>query len=117
MWYLYAACDVVADDFGAGWFGSIVVEAAASSKPVVTYVDETVMGDLFTWHPILNRRLPADIASTFLSLYRSKYLLSETGRISRIWFEEFFSSTAARRYLLSIVHEALAVENASEHAM
>lgn len=44
---LYAVADVVADDFGAGWFGYVALEGAAMAKPVVTHVDPTAMADLY----------------------------------------------------------------------
>ena len=49
----YRESDVVADDFGAGWFGGVAIEGAACGNPVLNAVDEGVMEALYPDHPFL----------------------------------------------------------------
>ncbi|MBT9585627.1 hypothetical protein IV102_19960 [bacterium] len=92
---LYSASDVVADDFGAGWFGSIVVEALSIGRPVVTYVDEQVMSQLYPYHPLVNARLPDEIAAALVHLSQQPHLRQELGLKGRQWVEEFHSYDGA----------------------
>ena len=99
----YAAADVVADEFGIGWFGSVVVEGLAMGKPVLCHVDEDVMKQLYPWHPILSPRTPDEIASTLGELYRDPEARLRRGERGRAWAVEFHSlEQAAARYVRQI---------------
>jgi glycosyltransferase involved in cell wall biosynthesis len=87
----YSIADVVADDFGIGWFGSVVLEALSISRPVVTYIDENVMKRLYPWHPILSARTEEEIANHFMALYHDEKLKKEIGKRGRAWVEAFHS--------------------------
>jgi glycosyltransferase involved in cell wall biosynthesis len=87
----YSIADVVADDFGVGWFGSVVIEALSISRPVITYIDEKVMGRIYPWHPILSAKTEEEIADHLVSLYRDEILKREIGQRGRTWIEEFHS--------------------------
>jgi glycosyltransferase involved in cell wall biosynthesis len=87
----YSIADVVADDFGIGWFGSVVIEALSIGRPVITYIDEKVMGRIYPWHPILSARTEEEIAGHLMSLYRDEKFKREIGGRGRIWIEEFHS--------------------------
>lgn len=96
---LYSISDVVADEFGTGWFGSIVVEGLSMSKPVLCYLDQRVMTTLYPWHPILAPRAPDDIATCLTELYRDPDGRKRRGELGRKWAEEFHSiDRAATRY-------------------
>ena len=106
----YAAADVVADEFGIGWFGSVVVEGLSMGKPVLCHVDEAVMKQLYPWHPILSPRTPAEIASTLGELYRDPEGRRERGERGRTWAVEFHSiERAAARYVEQIEEVARAI--------
>jgi glycosyltransferase involved in cell wall biosynthesis len=92
---LYSVADVVADDFGAGWFGSIILEALSVQKPVINYLDEEAMNILYPWHPILSCNTAESIANTLYKLYSDENFKLETGKKSRKWIEEFHSSEKA----------------------
>ncbi len=58
---LYAVADVRPVDFGVGWFGVVVLEALSGAVPLLCYVDEDIMSQLYPWHPIVTAREPAEI--------------------------------------------------------
>ena len=68
---LYDRADVVLGEFGVGWFGYVVLEAAATGTPVVSHVDARAMAELYPWHPILDSLSPAGIAERLEELARS----------------------------------------------
>ncbi len=87
----YSIADMVADEFGIGWFGSIVVEGMACSKPTLCYVDEEVMKQLYPWHPILSSNDPEVIADIIYKYYQDRDAALKHGILSRKWVEEFHS--------------------------
>lgn len=68
----YSISDIVADEFATGWFGSIVIEGMACSKPTFCYVDEKVMQQLYPWHPIISSKDPDELAEMIAAFYFSK---------------------------------------------
>jgi glycosyltransferase involved in cell wall biosynthesis len=87
----YSIADIVADDFGVGWFGYVVVESMACGKPAICYVDESVMKQLYPWHPIISEREPEKIADRITEFYFDKGKAKQHGELSRKWVEEFHS--------------------------
>lgn len=99
----YSIADVVVDEFGIGWFGSIVVEGLACARPVMCYVDEDVMRGLYPWHPIVSPRTSAEIATALGQLYLDPSARRALGERGRAWVEEFHSfDGAAGRYVQQI---------------
>jgi glycosyltransferase involved in cell wall biosynthesis len=94
---LYAAADAVADDFGVGWFGSVVLEGCAAGKPVVSYIDEEIMRTLYPWHPIVNAKTDEDVALRLRELFESREKRKEIGRRGRVWIDEFHSGRRLAR--------------------
>lgn len=89
---LYAASHVTADDFGAGWFGSIVLEACACERPVLTYVDEGAMARMYPWHPFVNAHTPGEIADALGRLHASPAERAAIGSRGRAWVAEFHAT-------------------------
>lgn len=94
---LYSISSVVLDDFGAGWYGSIVIESLACGTPVITYVPEDMMNNVFPWHPIQIAQAPQQIADSLSKLYHNQPLLNELRSKSRRWVQEFHSHEAISR--------------------
>ncbi len=101
---LYSLSDLVVDEFGIGWFGSIVVEAAACSKPIMCYLDQEVMQELYPWHPIISVNTPETIAEEIAKLYYDKNYSTLKGIEGRNWALEFHSSiNAGKKYAKELV--------------
>ena len=90
--HLYMNCFAVADDFGVGWFGSIVLEGLSMSKPVFCYVDEVGMKKLYPWHPILSMRNPEEIAKTINKLIEDEMFYDRVGKAGRNWIMQYHDS-------------------------
>lgn len=87
----YSISDIVADEFATGWFGSIVIEGMACSKPTFCYVDEQVMKQLYPWHPVISSKDPEELAELISAFYFDKEKKEEHGALSRKWVTEFHS--------------------------
>lgn len=102
---LYSIADVVADDFGIGWFGSVVLEAFSIGCPVISYVNEQVMKFLYPWHPILSAKSSDDIASYLVDLYKSPEYRNNMGNKGRQWVEDFHSTASASKIYVQRIAE------------
>lgn len=96
----YSIADVVADDFGIGWFGAVVLEGLSVGKPVLSYVDEKVMSTLYPWHPLLSNNTRQGNFNLLKQLYDNPDQRVELGIKGRKWIEQFHSKkSAAKLYL------------------
>jgi glycosyltransferase involved in cell wall biosynthesis len=99
----YSVSDVVVDEFGVGWFGSIVIEGLSMGKPVLCHLDAPVMATLYPWHPILTPRTPVEIATALARLYRDPGERARLGERGRAWAIEFHSLRhSAPRYAAQV---------------
>lgn len=92
---IYSACDVAAGDFGAGWFGSITLEGLALSRPVIGYVDERAMKQMYSWHPLLSSNTVEGNAELIMKLSSDPEFRRERGAAGRRWVEEFHAPASA----------------------
>lgn len=100
---VYGASDVVVDEFGIGWFGSVALEGLAMAKPVVSYVDEGIMSQMYPWHPFLSGRTAEDVAEILTRLASDASARQTTGTQGRAWMESFHSYAAvAPKYAAAI---------------
>lgn len=88
---IYSVCDVITDDYGAGWFGSICIEGFSCSKPVLSYVDEEAMAKIYPWHPFLSSHTAGGNQELIEKLYFNPDFASQQGQLGRKWAEEFHS--------------------------
>lgn len=88
---IYSCCDMVADDFGAGWFGSICVEGFSCSKPVLSYVDEDAMKKIYPWHPFLSSPTVEGNAALIARCYSDRNFAKSQGELGRKWALEYHS--------------------------
>jgi glycosyltransferase involved in cell wall biosynthesis len=93
---LFSISDVVLDDFGAGWYGSIVVEAMSCSCPVITYVNKEIMHNT-PWHPLQVAKTKKEISDLLKFLYKNPEKKQEIACKSRLWIEEFHSETSVSK--------------------
>lgn len=98
---LYSRASVSLDDFGAGWFGSAVLESLSCRCPVITWVDPVFMIDRYQWHPLLLARSESEIAGQLDRMF----LLTQDERTdladrSRHWVQSHFTArSTASNYL------------------
>jgi len=94
---LYSSASATFDDFGAGWFGSVVVEAMACECPVITYISEEVLKDNDN-PPALVAQTAEAICARLVELFRDKEKVRKVGIESRSWIEKHHTDDA--------IHEA-----------
>lgn len=94
---LYRRCDVVADEFGVGWFGYVTLEGLASGRPTMCRLDEAVMSRMYPSHPILNVGSDDAVAMTLAELQADPARCRDVGTEGRAWVEQFHSSRAASK--------------------
>ena len=103
MLAFYGIADVVADDFGVGWFGAVTLESLALGIPVVGYIDEEAMKALYPWHPVLSAPTELQLRDLLERLFLEPAWRTEIGRRGRAWIEEFHSeSKVAERYVSNV---------------
>ncbi len=95
---LYRAADLVADDFGAGWFGTVALEAAACGTPVFNVVDEEPMSVVYPeGHPFITASSASDI-SDWIIQFQDAGTRDDLGKASAEWATEHHNtSDVARR--------------------
>ena len=101
---LYLAADVVASDFGAGWFGYVTLEGLAVGKPVLNHLDAGPMAQLYPdGHPIVEAATPADVCAQLLRLAQDPAERARIGEESRRWVVAHHSfDSAGARYVEAI---------------
>jgi len=98
---LYLASDVVADEFGVGWYGYVTLEALAVGRPVVSYVDAAVMARLYPdGHPIVSARTESEVAEALVALALDGQRRRDLGTRGRTWVVDHHSPGRVRgRYV------------------
>ncbi len=104
---LYSSSDLVVDEFGVGWFGSIVVEGTACSKPTMCYIDEIGMKKMYPWHPVISTNTPEGIAEEIAKLYFDKTYTRQKGKESRSWAVQFHSHENAGKVYAEQIQKLL----------
>jgi glycosyltransferase involved in cell wall biosynthesis len=94
---LYSLSSVVLNDFGAGWYGSVAVEAMSCGSPVISYVDEAVMARTFEWHPFLSTDTAQGVSDFLVDLHSDPHKRERLGVRSREWIEKEHSPQAYLR--------------------
>ena len=102
--HLYSACDVVADDFGVGWFGGVALEGLAFNKDVITYVPDKLMNSIYGSNPFSCCKEPEEIARQLSRLYDLK-INDPSKPNTRKWLEETQNPEVLTRILGQILDE------------
>jgi hypothetical protein len=66
----YSLASVCLDDFGTGWFSSVVVKALSCSCPVKTWVSPEFMVEYYKWHPILLAQTAGEFKEQLMKIYQ-----------------------------------------------
>jgi glycosyltransferase involved in cell wall biosynthesis len=85
---IYSISSAVMDDFGAGWYGSVVVESLSCATPVVTYVPEQALLDEFSWHPLQLAQSEKEIADRLHKLYLDNEYFKMVSEKSVRWIND-----------------------------
>lgn len=112
---MYSMSDVVADDFGVGWFGSVTLEGLSCSKPVMCFVEESTMNSLYPWHPLVSVNNVADIKSFLEKIQSDRSFAKELGREGRAWIEQFHSPAAIHDSWQKLMKEITTILPYYEH--
>ena len=93
----YSISDIVVDEFGVGWFGSVVLEGLACKKPVICKVDESIMKKIYPWHPILNAESVFEIVEIFEKIVNDKEFALKIGDSGLEWIQNFHSESFVKK--------------------
>lgn len=108
---LFSLSSVVADDFGAGWFGSISLEALSCSRPVITYVKDETLQRTYPWHPFISSNDENILAEKLFALATSPKQLKYYGAMGRKWVQENHSSEPIKVVYRNIIMQLLDLKN------
>lgn len=103
---LFSRASVTLDDFGVGWYGSVFVEAAACSSPIITYLTPTVLEDN-GFPSAMVAQSPNDIASGMYKLWMDPELGRSMGSELRRWVIERHTEKAVESAYRRIVSKVL----------
>ncbi|MEO6317247.1 MAG: glycosyltransferase [Acidimicrobiales bacterium] len=104
---LYRNSDVVAVEFASGWFGTVALEGLAMGRPVLSYIDEPSMSDLYPGgHPVVSAFEPKEIADALERLLDPGRRRS-LGDAGRRWIAEHHAAEAAGPRYVTEVSAAL----------
>jgi glycosyltransferase involved in cell wall biosynthesis len=103
---LYSACDVVADDFGVGWFGGVALEGLAFNKEVITYVPDDLMISIYGSNPFNVCRTPIEIAQQLSRLFETK-ATNPPNSSGREWLQKVQGAEAILRKFDLLIDEML----------
>ncbi len=104
----YQAADVVLDQFGAGMptLGGVAAEAMASGKPIIT----NFAPELHRWcyskmPPVLRAANASEVAEQLKKLWMEPGFSEKSGRLGRMWYDEFHSSDIVIDRLVAVYQE------------
>jgi glycosyltransferase involved in cell wall biosynthesis len=103
---IYSQSSVVLDDFGAGWYGSVVVEALACECPVITFLTPYKLSS-FLWHPFLIAKSENEIASQLHILHNDSELKNNIGQKSREWSKIYHATESVFKSYNNIIEYVL----------
>ncbi|HSF55146.1 MAG TPA: glycosyltransferase [Algoriphagus sp.] len=104
---MYSRAAVVMDDFGAGWYGSVVVEALSCSCPVISYVPQDIMSLFSDWHPILIAKKKRQIADMIRKIHDYPEFAAQLKEKSRQWIAATHSSQSVRSHVENELRKVL----------
>jgi hypothetical protein len=102
------ACDVVADQFYLGAFGSTMPRALYLERPAVIHLDlASHRWCLPELPPVINAQAPADIHAGLLKAFDDRAWLASLAGRGRVWYDAYHSNAVVRRMLLDLYAELL----------
>ena len=87
------ACDLLADQFYLGAFGSTMPKALASRKPAMLYLNEEVHRWCFKeMPPVINTKTPEDVFQGLKKLYEDSDWREKLSSEGQVWYQEYHSN-------------------------
>ncbi len=102
------ACDLLADQFFLGAFGSTMPKALLHGCPAMLYLDEERHRWCFPeMPPVVNARTPEQVFEGLVRLYRDPEYAQDLIRQGRAWYAKYHSNAVIARTFLQAIREAL----------
>ncbi len=105
------ACDLLADQFFLGAFGSTMPKALLHGCPAMLYLDE----DRHHWcfpelPPVINARTPEDVFQGLARLYRDPDYAKDLVHRGKAWYAKYHSNAVIAETFIQALREALSLE-------
>ncbi len=102
------ACDLLADQFFLGAFGSTMPRALALGKPAMIYLDEEIHRWCFPeMPPIINARTPDQVYEGVRHAIEDPNWLANLARDGQHWYQKYHSNAVIRDRLMSYYEDVL----------
>jgi glycosyltransferase involved in cell wall biosynthesis len=106
-----AACDVLADQFCIGAFGSTMPRGLMLGTPSLIYLNE----DVHRWcmpemPPVLNARSPGEVFAALKRVYEDRDFARQTADAGIAWYAKYHSSRVVADAYVEAVRDAVTAE-------
>jgi hypothetical protein len=102
------ACDLVADQFYLGAFGSTLPKALACGRISMLYLNTDIHSECFPqMPPILNSRTSEEVFNHLVVASREKQRVEEIESLGKLWYQRYHSNTLICEKLISIYSDVL----------
>jgi hypothetical protein len=109
------ACDLLADQFFLGAFGSTMPKALLHGCPAMLYLDEERHRWCFSeMPPVINARTPEQVFEGLSRLYRDAGYAKELVVRGRAWYERYHSNRVIAEIFLEAFREAIEGPSAAD---
>jgi glycosyltransferase involved in cell wall biosynthesis len=102
---IYSISNVVADDFGVGWFGGVALEGLAFQLPVINHTDTPLMQEVYGENPFLEAKTSDEIAKRLTDLYRDPAFARITAQNGHRWLMKNYSKQQIEFILDQLITE------------
>jgi glycosyltransferase involved in cell wall biosynthesis len=103
MMNLYGAMDIVMDDFGAGWFGGVALEALIAECIVINNVSPHLMTKLYGENPFYFATNSKDIANHIIYFAENPAEMHAAKLFSREWINGHHSASDIYQAFLKVL--------------
>lgn len=101
--HFYSVSDIVADDFGVGWWGSVVLEALATNCEVISKVDLNVEKSRYASFPVRHAENIHEVSTQIICVAEYKSGTAIEPPKNREWVLNEHSYFAMQQYFKNIV--------------
>ena len=98
----YSQSDVILDEYGVGWFGSVSLEGMSCGRPVICHLDNAVMSKLYESNPFIDFSSESSLTQIFDKLHKDSSFVEQRGKISREWVIENHSKKRVLEFFANL---------------